>query len=226
MKKLIVSMLVIAASMNMMAIDYIAKAKITLTGLTSNEVCAVTIAKSNDPSAPYYCAEINMDYRNVALYAIASAKNYQIYVAADLASLPFGLKTYTDVNYSLTISNVEGTETLKMKDEVTGTVFDLTEGYVYNFTADANQAAITNRFHLYVVPPTPEICHRYGKLQVSGSIGQNVVVKNMDDSATSIGTVAITADYQEIDLADLAAGQYKVEWNSQTLIIYVKKVGA
>ena len=44
----------------------------------------------------------------------------------------------------------------------------------------------------------------------------NVVVKNMDDSATSIGTVAITANYQEIDLAGLAAGQYKVEYNDGT----------
>ena len=222
MKKLFIALFICAATMNVMAIDYVAKAKITLTGLTSNEVCDATIAKTNDPLAPYYCAEINMDYRKVAIYAINATTNYQIYAAADLASLPFGLKTYTDVNYSLTISNVEGTETLKMKDEVTGTVFDLTEGYVYNFTADANQAAITDRFHLYVAPPTPEICHRYGKLQVSGSNGQNVVVKNMDDSATSIGTVAITADYQEIDLAGLAAGQYKVEWNSQTLIIDVK----
>ena len=216
MKKILLSLAVIAASINLMAVDYTSKATITLKGTTSNEVCEMTVGQTADPLAPYYCAEMNMTYRRVAFYAINSATNYQIYVAADLASLPFGLKTYTDLNYSLTISNVEGTETLKMKDEVTGTVFDLTEGYVYNFTADANQAAITDRFHLYVAPSVPGICHRYGKLQVTGMKDTNVVVKNMDDSATSIGTVAITANYQEIDLAGLAAGQYKVEYNDGT----------
>ena len=223
MKKIFFSLLAIATTINMMAIDYTAKADITLKGLTSNEICDITIAQSNDAGISYYCATMNMDYRNLAFYAYANSNPYEIYAANNLGALQFGMMTYTDVNYSLTISNVVGTETLKMKDEVTGTVFDMTEGYVYNFTADANQAAITNRFHLYVAPSTPEICHRYGKLQVSGSNGQNVVVKNMDDSATSIGTVAITADYQEIPVEGvLAAGQYKVEWNSQTLIIDVK----
>jgi hypothetical protein len=49
-----------------------------------------------------------------------------------------------------------------------------------------------------------------------------VKVLNMDGSATSIADVVISSYYQEIDLAGLAAGQYKVEWNSQTLIIDVK----
>lgn len=206
--------------MNVMAITYNAKAKITLTS-SNSYTCDVTIAQSDDVSG-FTGSEMNMDGRVVAFYAMNGGVNYQTLRGNDLAALPFGLKTNADTDYTLTISNVSGTETLTMKDEVTGTVFDLTEGYVYNFTADANQAAITNRFHLYVAPTTPEICHRYGKLQVSGSMGQTVKVLNMDGSATSIADTNITAAYQEISLAGLAAGQYKVEWNSQTLIIDVQ----
>ena len=220
MKKIFISLLAVATTINVMAITYNAKAKITLAS-SSTYTCDVTIGQSDDVVG-FSGSEMNMDGRVVAFYAIAGTTNYQTLRGNNLAALPFGLKTNGDTDYTLTISNVSGSETLKMKDEVTGTVFDLTEGYVYNFTATANQAAITDRFHLYVAPSTPEICHRYGKLQVSGSNGQSVAVKNMDDSATSIGTVAITADYQEISLAGLAAGQYKVEWNSQTLIIDVK----
>ena len=223
MKKIIMSLLVLAASMNAMAITYTAKAKLTLASNNGHN-CVVTVAQSDElgSGVTSYCAEMNMENRKIALYAFYGATNYQIFANNALGALPFGLLTNEETSYTITVSNVAGTETLKMKDEVTGTVFDLTEGYVYNFTADASSTN-TSRFHLYVAPVAPEICHRYGKLQVSGSNGQSVAVKNMDDSATSIGTVAITADYQEIAVEGvLTPGQYKVEWNSKTLIIDVK----
>ena len=220
MKKLFLSLIAIVATVNMFAVTYEAKAQITLTSSTFN--CTCVVAKSTELASPQAFPMI-MDGREIAFYIINGSEKDQTYAASTLGEMPFGLKTNANTDYTLTISNVSGTETLKMKDEVTGTVFDMTEGYVYNFTAAANQAAISDRFHLYVAPSVPGICHRYGKLQVSGSNGQNVVVKNMDDSATAIGTVAITADYQEIAVEGvLAAGQYKVEWNSQTLIIDVK----
>ena len=223
MKKIILSLLAIVATMNVMAaLSYTAKAKLTLT--TTTESCDMYLIQSNDltDGINAYCEEMNMEFRQIAFYAINGTTPYQTYAVKTLGALPFGLKTNAATDYTLTITQVGGAETLTMKDEVTGTVFDLTEGYVYNFTADANQAAITNRFHLFVAPTTPEICHRYGKLQVSGSNGMTVKVLNMDGSATSIADTNITAAYQEISLAGLAAGQYKVEWNSQTLIIDIQ----
>lgn len=216
------SLLVLVASMNAVAaLTYTAKANLTLKG-SDDLTCTIAVAQSDDPSISMYSAEMNMDYREMAFYAINGTTKYQVFAANTLGNLPFGLKTNGVTSYTLTVSSVEGAQTLVLLDTETSTLFNLTEGAVYNFTATANETNET-RFHLFVAPSTPEICHRYGKLQVSGSTGQNVVVKNMDDSATSIGTVAITADYQEIAVEGvLAAGQYKVEWNSQTLIIDVK----
>ena len=225
MKKIIVALLAIAASLNVMAVTITAKTQITLKATTSNKTDVLYLIQASDLSEGYnsgYCSEVfEMASKEVAFYAYYNSTAYGTFGTKTLGNMAFGLKTNADTDYTLTFTQVSGAETLQMKDNVTGTLFNITEGYVYNFTANANEN-ITTRFQLFVAPSTPEICHRYGKLQVSGSIGQNVVVKNMDDSATSIGTVAITADYQEIDLAGLAAGQYKVEWNSQTLIIDVK----
>lgn len=224
MKKIFSTLLIMAVTMNAFALTYTAKAKVVLTSTSTTETCNLYLIQSEDLAEGVnngYCSTIELDERQVALYAIYSSNNYQTFGTKTLGAMAFGIKTDAGTAYTMTVSAVEGAQTLTLVDEIAGTTFDLTEGAVYNFTTTAN-STITDRFHLYVAPSVPGICHRYGKLQVSGSNGQSVAVKNMDDSATSIGTVAITSDYQEIDLAGLAAGQYKVEWNSKTLIIDVK----
>lgn len=157
---------------------------------------------------------------NINLYAVGAGKNLSMIYTNDLAETPLTFQSNeTETSYTMTFSNVTGTVVLY--DQADNSYHTLANSETYNFTCAAN-STIANRFIINHAPLAAGICHRYGKLQVSGSNGQNVVVKNMDDSATSIGTVAITSDYQEIPLAGLAAGQYKVEWNSQTLIIDVK----
>ena len=157
---------------------------------------------------------------NINLYAVCGGHNLSMLYTNDLAETPLTFQSNeTETDYTMTFSNVTGTVILY--DQADNSYHTLANSGTYNFTCAAN-STIANRFIINHAPLAAGICHRYGKLQVSGSNGQSVAVKNMDDSATSIGTVAITADYQEIDLAGLAAGQYKVEWNSQTLIIDVK----
>lgn len=151
---------------------------------------------------------------NINLYALGAGKNLSMLYTNDLTNTPLTFQSNTtETAYTMTFSNVTGT--VKLFDAVTGTETVLANSGTYNFTCAAN-TTIADRFFINYVPAVPQICHRYGKLQVTGMKDTNVVVKNMDDSATSIGTVAITANYQEIDLAGLAAGQYKVEYNDGT----------
>lgn len=149
----------------------------------------------------------------INLYAVLGGNNLQMCYTNDITNLPLTFASSTATAYTMTFSNVSGT--VKLFDAVTGTETVLANSGTYNFTCAAN-STIADRFFINYVPAAPQICHRYGKLQVTGMKDTNVVVKNMDDSATSIGTVAITANYQEIDLAGLAAGQYKVEYNDGT----------
>lgn len=223
MKKLFSVLLVLAATINVMAISYTAGAKVRITS-ADNKTCDLYLITSDDLNEgvnPTYCGEIYLPDYPVALYGIYGGTNYQTFGTKTMNEFALGLKTNASTTYTLEVLQVLGTGTLNLFDQETNTYTPLTLGATYPFTATAST---TNnaRFIINHAALATGICHRYGKLQVSGSIGQNVVVKNMDDSATSIGTVAITADYQEIDLAGLAAGQYKVEWNSQTLIIDVQ----
>ncbi len=196
--------------------------KLSCTGQNKTAVTAevAEYAAGVDPSSVLLYDEGAL----INVYPIYGGNNYEKFYAQSIADLALGIKTMTGItDYTFTFSQVLGD--VKMYDNVADSVINLATTTTYNFTAAAN-STIDNRFTLYYnipVPAVPGICHRYGKLQVSGSNGQNVVVKNMDDSATSIGTVAITADYQEIAVEGvLTPGQYKVEWNSQTLIIDVK----
>lgn len=158
---------------------------------------------------------------HINLYALGAGKNLAMLCTNDLTNTPLTFQSNTtETSYTMTFSNVTGT--VKLYDDVTGTETVLANSGTYNFTCAAN-STIADRFFINYVPSAPEICHRYGKLQVTGSKDLTVKVLNMDGSATSIADTNITTNSQvEISLAGLAAGQYKVEWNSQTLIIDVQ----
>lgn len=203
-----------------------ATAKINIASASGNGNDAVILIEGTTYSSAYesgadaYKLMNDANDYSINLFAVVGSDSLSNVATNDLTNTALVFKSNkTETNYTMTFKNVSGT--VKLYDSVTGTETVLVNDATYPFTCAAN-TTIADRFYINYVPAAPEICHRYGKLQVSGSNGQSVAVKNMDDSATSIGTVAITSDYQEIDLAGLAAGQYKVEWNSQTLIIDVK----
>lgn len=210
----VVALCVMAIAMNA---ANVAKITVTSTGGGSDALYLV----EDTPFTPAY--ESGSDIEKVMnsgqaysinLYAVSAGKNLSMICTNDLTNTPLSFQSNTtETDYTMTFSNVSGT--VKLYDAVTGTETVLANSGTYNFTCAANQT-IADRFFINYVPAAPQICHRYGKLQVTGMKDSNVVVKNMDDSATSIGTVAITANYQEIDLAGLAAGQYKVEYNDGT----------
>lgn len=157
------------------------------------------------------------------IYALDGETHYTTWCSDQLDNRKVGFKSCNDLSYTLTFSNFAG-ENIRLYDlvaDVETVINASTPAYVFTIDgADVNKN-INDRFILNYIP-NPAICHRYGKLQITDCKGMTVKVLNMDGSATSIADTNITSLYQEIDLAGLAAGQYKVEWNSQTLIIDVK----
>ena len=144
MKKLFISLLAIAATINAMAIDYTAKAKITLNS-QNGESCYFTVGASADATISQYNAPMNMTNRVVAMYAISGAEKYQLFYAADLEGLALGLMTNAETNYTVNFSNVIGT--LYLIDAVANKSILITEGGSYAFTAEANQT-IADRFSI------------------------------------------------------------------------------
>lgn len=160
---------------------------------------------------------------SVLMYGIVETHNCGTIGALNLDGMYLGFTTnLVDADYTLTFTNVSGRE-VKLYDAVADSVIIINASTpAYAFTATAGQVAVTDRFRFGDAPVIPyEICHRYNALQVSGYKGGTVVVKDNTD-ATVISVVVPTRTQHTIDLSALAAGQYKVEANGQTLIIDVK----
>ena len=203
-----------------------AKAKITVTSVGGGN--DVLYLLEGDTYSPAYESGKDVEKimndgeaNSINLYAVIPGYNLSMLYTNDFTNtaLTFQSNT-TETAYTMTFSNVSGT--VKLYDAVTGTETVLANSGTYNFTCAAN-STIADRFFINYVPAAPKICHRYGALQVYGSKDMTVKVLNMDGTATSIADTNITTNSEvEIPLAGLAAGQYKVEWNSKTLIIDVK----
>ena len=202
-------MLVIAASLNAMATDF-AVATLTLKGNTSLEQGEVTLVKTDDPAAASYCAPLYIDQYHVVMYAINGSEKYQIWANADLTDFPLGIKTYSDADYTITVSNVSGSETLNLYDAVADQTIALTDGQTYNFTAAAN-STIVDRFIVNKSAPLVQaICFKYNKLELTKYDGATVEVF-ADGAATAALTQVVAGDAQfDIDLSALASGKYKV----------------
>lgn len=121
MKKIVLSLLALAATMNIMAVTYSAKATITLESKSNYESCQMIIGESDELAAGLNngeYAEINMDGRSVALYVEYDGVKYQHFASnpATMTNLVVGAKTNAASSYNLIISDVTGTFTLKLGD--------------------------------------------------------------------------------------------------------------
>jgi hypothetical protein len=200
MKKILLSLIIIAASLNAMATDY-AVATLTLKGNTSLEQGEVTLVKTDDPAASSYCAPLYIDQYHVVMYAINGTEKYQIWANADLKNFPLGIKTYSDANYTITVSNVSGSETLNLYDAEEDETIVLTAGQSYVFSAAAN-SMITDRF-IINYDPTPD----YGSYQ-------------RDVTAGNYGTICLPKAGTIAGATLFNIGSYETD------MIYIDEVGS
>lgn len=161
---------------------------------------------------------------NVNIYVVAPYGNMSTFKTNEIAGSKLAFQTNSQTDYTLSFDWLKG-ETLYLKDNVTGAVIPVTATQKYAFTAEA-KVTVTDRFEFVAAPVggTYEICHRYGKLQISNypvaTNTDNIVIK--DETGVVVKEVAPMAIYQEIDLSGLSAGHYTVEANGQTLTISVQ----
>jgi hypothetical protein len=192
-----------------MATDF-AVATLTLKGNTSLEQGEVTLVKTDDPAAASYCAPLYIDQYHVVMYAISGSEKYQIWANADLTDFPLGIKTYSDADYTITVSNVSGSETLNLYDAVANKTIALTNGQTYNFTAAAN-STITDRFLInHAAPLVKGICYTYNTLHLTKYDGAKVEVF-AKGATTAVVTKTVEGDAEyDVNLNDQTSGMYKV----------------
>ena len=130
--------------------NYTAKAKITITSANA-DAKTITLRQAATFSDGYddgYDAEgLGSD-----LYVIASNNSHwQQWATNNLDGAIIGFKSGIDETYTITVSNVAGSETLYLWDWDFKS-YALTEGASYTFDAEAN-ATIENRFSIHKVVP-------------------------------------------------------------------------
>lgn len=178
MKKILLSLLVLAASANIFAIEkpvYNAGADIQIKGNVSQETHLFTVAEVTNTNPSKFNAEMyegSFGTVSVALYAIANSKKYEIFASNDIEGQALGVKTYTDGEYTLTFSNIKGETPLYLFDAVANKYTEITEGGSYAFTAEANQT-IADRFSITKVLPLPDYLF----------IGDQLTIGEVEDGA-------------------------------------------
>lgn len=217
MKRMFISLLLVAATISAMAAP-VWTAKATLKVGETEILLRASDELTQEQNS--YWAPMIMEGKDYTLYAWVNDMEYQRYFVKNLEGLKIGVYAKTAGNLTITASNVQGDMWLvDTKDE--DKPYKIVEGEMATFNAAAG--ATNDRFKLTFIAPVsaePSICHRYGKLEVSGSKGMTVKVLNMDGSATSIADYTPDTDEtRSIDLKELEAGYYKVVWNNQELII-------
>lgn len=227
MKKIFLSLLLMAAFINASAITYTSKATLTLTS-SSSESANIIIGASASLTEGInagYCGLDNQEGKVVDIYAIYSSNYYSTFGTKDVKGMAIGIKTNADTEYTISFSNVSGSETIQLYDALLDSIIDIVAAGTYEFTAPANNTAINDRFRIFK-PFTPDagdlnICHQYGKLTINNNpYTTNIVVKNSSDVVVIDKAPRTTP--QVIDLSALPAGRYTVEIGGQTLIIDVK----
>ncbi len=210
MKKLFISLLALAATVNAMAITYAGKATITLTS-ANNESCSIIVAESDELADGLnngYYAVINMENREVALYAIYGGSNYQQFATKSLEDIALGVKTSAATDYTLTVSNVSGSKTLKLK--IGDEVIELTEGLSKALTLTPNQAALAFGTLEPSAPAVQGICFNYNILTLTMYAGATVDVYPYGNTAAAVSATVTDDAPFDVDLNTQASGKYEV----------------
>ena len=218
MKKIFISLLVVAASLNAMAQTFSSMAQLTLKS-SDNKSCSMIIAESADLSEGLnngYYAELNEEGKEVLLYVTYGGKKYQQFASnpATMVDLQLGAKTNASTTYSMTASNVTGS----LKIKFAGVEYTINAaGAVFSdvaLAANSTLPAAGDEANYVVNPSAPlvkGICYTYNTLHLTKYDGATVDVyaKGATTPAIPQATVAGDAEF-DVNLNALASGMYKV----------------
>ncbi len=223
MKKVLFTLLVAAASINMMAQTVTSQVTLRLTGNTSAKYGEVILAVVSDANPEAYCAPLYdgaFGSASVTAYALDGTNKYEIFTANSYADFALGIKTYTDTEYTFKATGVTG-DALKLYDPTTGTVTELVENATYVFTAAAN-STIADRF---VINPsnvqTAFVCQVAGGLSFHGDVAYSgLVIYNENGNEVEPAFDLAVGEDKFVTIA--ATGRYYIQNGDQKIFFVVR----
>jgi len=155
MKKFMISLLMIAASLNIMAITYTGKVQVVLRATSNNAACGAVVATSdalNDGLNPMYYAELNDEGKQVLVYVEYEGTRYEHFgsSATTMRNMPLIMKANASSQYKLEFYEMEGT--IEIYDKVAGANIDKSQDYIFTIEDAQKNTIIANRFVINYVP--------------------------------------------------------------------------
>ena len=196
MKKIMLSLLAIAATVNVMALNIDAKAKITISA--SGETTTLLLIESPDLNEGWnngYCGEIfDLSEYPLALYIRYDGKNYSSFGTKDLTAdnIVLAAKDNGASEYTITVSNATNTTPLKLMFGAKEIPF--VDG---TYTLTAAELAAASKVASAAAPAEPSLCFNYNVLEINGHEGEALVVKQGD---TEIANEAALPAVYSLDL--------------------------
>lgn len=222
MKKIILSLLAIAATMNVMAVTIDAKAKVTISA--NGAETSLLLLESSDLNAGWnngYCGEIyDLSELPLALYIEYNGKNYASFGTKDLTATDIKLKAKDNgaASYTITVSGVEGSKALKL-------MFGTKELPLVNGTYTLTAAELAAATNVAEDAAAPSICFNMNKLEVKGYAGKNLKV--MKGTDVVIAEAPVADDDETYDLSaqtgrlvvTLDGKEYQIDANPAVTVV-------
>ena len=159
MKKIMISLLMVAATLNAMAITYTGKVQVVLRATSNNAACAAVIATSdalNDGLNPTYYAELNDEGKEVLLYVEYNSVRYEHFgsSSATMQNMPLIMKANASAQYRMNFYEMEGT--IEIYDVVAGANIDKSQPYIFTIEDSERDAdnIVADRFIINYVAPS------------------------------------------------------------------------
>jgi hypothetical protein len=217
MKKIMISLLMVAATLNAMAITYTGKAQLVLTS-SDNKSCTLGLVESEDlvdGLNPGRYAVLNEEGKDVLIYVVYNNVKYETFASnkATMQDMQLYIKTNASTDYTLTAKNVTGT----LKVRINGVDYTISAGMNEAITLPASStlpaAGDEDKYKVQPsAPAAPEFCFVNEELKVNGFAGKKLAIWNADKT---------TAIVPEFTLGDTYVRDFSGEAaNSKFIIVF------
>ena len=181
MKRILLFVASLVASLNLLALTPTATATITLRGDVSGAYDQLILVESTtDGFTPGYenGYDVFQALNTPAIYAISGGDHFSTSMTNNLDNNPIGFIAGTDAAYTLTFSGVSG-RTLKIYDKETHTETVLANDGNYPFAATPG-ARIDNRFVINFTSDNLDVCFKDNKLEINNNpnTAEDIVIKD------------------------------------------------
>lgn len=150
-----ISLLMVAATLNAMAITYTGKVQVVLRATSNNAACAAVVATSdalNDGLNPSYYAELNDEGKEVLVYVEYNSVRYEHFgsSATTMRNMPLIMKANASGEYRMNFYEMVGT--IEIYDKVAGANIDKSQPYIFTIEDAQKNTIIADRFIINYTP--------------------------------------------------------------------------